>query len=112
MVILLISIINIVIITKLFINAGIGVGIIPNYCIAVICLQIISIIISIITLKKYINNDKSHFLIIILFLIFILTLALAVKTTYETHDYYNGLSPAVMPSKLFQNLYNITLYVD
>ena len=102
-VILLISIINIGLIIKLFLDD-------TAYEIFTI-LGIFIIIISTIIIKRDLNNKKKNLLIILLIVFLIITFFIPIQMNYHyPHSGVDGLTPAVMPQKSYDNLYGISLY--
>lgn len=106
---ILIAVINILLVEKLLFN-GIEHKIHIGSSMIVIGIQIIAIIISGITLKKYINTSKGKWFIVLLIIMMLITFFIPVKTNLEDIGGSREIVPAVMPKKLRQNLYNITIW--
>ena len=109
-VILLISIINIGLIIKLFLDDT-AYEIFTILGIITIVIQIFIIIISTIIIKRDLNNKKKNLLIILLIVFLIITFFIPIQMNYHyPHSGVDGLTPAVMPQKSYDNLYGISLY--
>lgn len=109
LILMLTAIINIVLIVNLLFN-GIAIKIHTSLCIIVIVIQIIAIIISTITLKKYMSTNIGKLLMTLLIIIIVATFFIPVQTNLKSPPSIGGFSPTVMPKELKQNLYNITIW--
>ena len=106
--IMLIAIINIMSAVNLLLNRT-AFQIYTNFIIMVIITQILSIIIASVILKKNTSKSTEKLLIVLLIIIMIITFFIPVKTNLKFPESSGGLTPAVMPQKVKQNLYNIII---
>lgn len=106
---MLIAIINMVLVVNLLFN-DIAIEIHTSLGIIIIVMQIIAIIISTITLKKYISTNIGKLLMTLLIIIMVATFFIPVQTNLKFPESHGGISPTVMPKELKQNLYNITIW--
>lgn len=109
LILMLIAIINIVLVINLLFN-GISMKTHTSLGFIVIVMQIIAIIISTITLRKDISPNIRKLLMTLLIIIMVATFFIPVQTNLESIESHGGFTPAVMPNKLKQNLYNITIW--
>lgn len=106
--IILIAVINIILSVLLFIK-DIAWEFYTNSFIAIVTLQIIAIISSVIVLK-YLYSKKAKVLMILSTIILLITFFIPIQLNLDGPSSVGGVSPTVMPKECKQNIYKITIW--